>query len=533
MSAPFDMDALPEPLRHGLLLGGVGRVHLAGQAQAALADPAQVRLGLDLLLAAWEAAPLDGALAGTILGLDARVRFVPPPLRPCIEALARRWRPARQEADRLAALAGARKHDKLLAWLLDGLRGRPDTLFWRRHALDLALFLGDRQAQDQALDGPWPPELEPVQTRLAGDVAFQRGDFDQAACLYARSLALRPGAERLARCLWTGGKHERATELWRGALARAPWNVNLLLCVHDALSGLDRPAAPLEDVTVCLYSFNNARELDATLAALLAGPLDGVRVLALDNGSTDHTGQVLEAWTGRAPQALEAIRLPVNVGAPAARNWLLEHPKVREAAYVAFLDDDAIPPASWRGLFGQAVRAQPRAGVWGCKVADQACPARIQHADINPVAGAAGQAPPPGLADLCGQDLDYGQFDYIRPCLSVTGCFHLLRTDRLAGDGGFDIRFSPSQYDDLDRDLRRARAGGHAVYQGHLRVLHARLSGALLNVSAQATGVSQGNLLKLAAKHPPEAMDALRAATHRLLLEDWRTKRARLNGSSR
>ena len=143
---------------------------------------------------------------------------------------------------------------------------------------------------------------------------------------------------------------------------------------------------------------------------------------------------------------------------------------------------------------------------------------------LPPVAGAAGQAPPPGLADLCGQDLDYGQFDYIRPCLSVTGCFHLLRTDRLAGDGGFDIRFSPSQYDDLDRDLRRAQSGGHAAYQGHLRVLHARLSGALLHQDRAATGVSQGNLLKLWAKHPGDARAALQAADHAALASDLAAK---------
>jgi len=55
-------------------------------------------------------------------------------------------------------------------------------------------------------------------------------------------------------------------------------------------------------------------------------------------------------------------------------------------------------------------------------------------------------------------------------------------------------------------------------------VRHARLSGALLHQDGPATGVSRGNLTKLAAKHPPEVRAALRELTGRILMEDARTK---------
>ena len=47
---------------------------------------------------------------------------------------------------------------------------------------------------------------------------------------------------------------------------------------------------------------------------------------------------------------------------------------------------------------------------------------------------------------------DWGAYGLTRPCATVTGCCHLFPTDVLAATGGFDLRFSPTQYDDLDHD---------------------------------------------------------------------------------
>jgi len=52
-AAVFDWAGLPRELGYGLLVAGVGKPHLTGLAQMALADSRTTGLGLDLLLAAW------------------------------------------------------------------------------------------------------------------------------------------------------------------------------------------------------------------------------------------------------------------------------------------------------------------------------------------------------------------------------------------------------------------------------------------------------------------------------------------------
>jgi len=516
---------LPESLRYGLLLGGVGKPHLTGLAQAALSDAAMLHLGLDLLLAAWEASPLDGALAGALVSMDDRARFLPPRVRAMAEAAATNWSEPPQAGAVLAEYAARREHAALLDWLCENMRAQPQNLFWRQHLLDTAYLLCDWERAQSALADPWPEALAAAREAFRGDILFQQGDFAGAERRYAAARPLRPALFRRGQSLFRLGRLDEAVGQWRMALAQAPWNVNLLLRLHDRLTGLDAPGGDVlpGSAAVCLYTSGKAEELDATLAALFASDSGGAAVVVLDNASPDATPQVLSAWKDRMGEALTVITLPVNIGAPAARNWLMRHEAVAGRDFVAYLDDDALTPPDWQARLAQAVRAYPQAGVWGCKVVDLAAPGRIQHAEVNLFGD---DGPEPSFATLCAQDLDFGQFDALRPCLSVTGCFHLFRADMLRRCGDFDIRFSPTQYDDLDHDLRMAALGLTAVCQGHCGVRHARLSGALLNQNAQATGNSRGNLGKLAAKHPPQARRALREAVEKALLEDVDRKQA-------
>ena len=153
----------------------------------------------------------------------------------------------------------------------------------------------------------------------------------------------------------------------------------------------------------------------------------------LDNGSEDGTAEMLRGWAERlsgGTASLQVETLPVNVGAPAARNWLKRLPEVRAADWVAYLDDDALVPHDWLARFGQAVSLDPDAAVWGCRVCDET-PPRVQSADLHlqaqPQAGDGVFDLNLEFVDTCGQDLDFGQLGYSRPCVSVTGCCHLFR----------------------------------------------------------------------------------------------------------
>ncbi len=570
---PFDWTGLPEFLRYGLLVGGEGKLHLAGLASKALAKPQTIRLGLDLLLAAWEAGPLDGGLARTLISMHRQGRFLTKTQEALLEAVARNWA---QPVDAkhlsiLQELAARRDHAGLLEWLSRRQLEEPGNLFWRGHLLDTAYLLGDWALVEKNLRAVWPDGTQELQEKIRADAAFQQGDFQAAASGYSAARSLRICLSRAAAAQFAQGRIAEARQTLGRAQARSPWNVNLLLRLYDLRfiaepGGVAVQAAPVVEpdhlqevafgaapgqglesgcheghgvgeradcaalgrVAVCLYTAGKAADIDATLAALAVSHAvkSGVAgMVVLDNGSRDGTSQVLAAWKERLGAALEVISLPVNIGAPAARNWLMGYEAVTGSAYVAYLDDDALVPPDWLTRFGMAVAAYPEAGVWGCKVSDLPVPARIQNTDIHFLeSGEDG----PAFSSLCTQDLDFGQFDYLRPCLSVTGCCHLFRTRDLLASGGFDIRFSPTQYDDLDHDLRLAASGRMAVYQGHLRVGHARLSGALLNQNPAATANSQGNLQKLAGKHPVEERERLRQLDGQSMLDDVLRKQARL-----
>ncbi len=532
-----DLAGLPDRTRGLLLIGGTGRPHLLLAGRTALAEAGnhgRQALGLDLYLAAFEASPLDGELARFVLDLTARLGpsvadVASKKTMALLRASAARAAPVDDPAGlaELGRLAGLRDFQGLVAFLGDRVRRKPEALFWRGHLLDVAYLLGDWDTVLEVVDLPWPPGFDPVRSRVSGDVLFQRGDYEKAARGYARSGPLRPALWRLAECLTRlDGEvlSDRTLDAWRAIRRAAPWNAGPVLRLHDRLAGCDRPGPRLPGrVAVCLYTYNHAPELDAALAALFASDLSGAEVTVLDNASGDDTRAVLSSWRERTGGRLSVVTLPVNIGAPAARNWLASLPSVAKAAYVAYLDDDAQVPSDWLAFFGTAVRAFPGAGVYGCRVVDLACPERAQHADTHLLEP--DQDGMPAVSSVCTQDLDFGQFDSLRPAASVTGCCHLFRTEALRACGPFDIRFSPTQYDDLDHDLRRVASGSPPVYQGHLRVLHARLSAALSLPDRAAMANSRGNLAKLGGKYPPQALAAMRRTMDDVLLTDYRRKR--------
>ncbi|NLY40385.1 MAG: hypothetical protein GX055_02015 [Desulfovibrionales bacterium] len=116
------------------------------------------------------------------------------------------------------------------------------------------------------------------------------------------------------------------------------------------------------------------------------------------------------------------------------------------------------------------------------------------------------------LSDIHCQTLDFGQFNYMRPCSSVTGCCHLFYMDRLLECGDFDLRFSPSQYDDLEHDIRLNLHGRYAAYQGHLRILHLKRTGKGTRGNPAQFSSAVANMHKLQKKY---------TATQYAQLFDW------------
>ena len=306
-----------------------------------------------------------------------------------------------------------------------------------------------------------------------------------------------------------------------------PYLVNPVLKLY-ALSGPQiADCSPEKDeVAVLLYSWNKADLMLSTLSGLAESDIGGAKIFALDNGSTDHMQEVLEqAETIFAPGVFNHLKLPINVGAPSARNWLLSLPEVKKADWAAFLDDDVELPENWLAQLLGAAKSQG-SNIAGLKITSASAPAYIQSADyqmMHPVPGneiVNGVAQSVAVFDNCAGQPDFGFFDYTRPCLSVSGCCHILSRKSLDAINGFDIRYSPTQFDDLDRDIRAGLDGQKVVYHGQAGIRHVQFSSlAKAQTLSQAGGV-MGNQIKLNAKFTDKETAGLAVKNMKVLWDD-------------
>lgn len=88
-------------------------------------------------------------------------------------------------------------------------------------------------------------------------------------------------------------------------------------------------------VSVVMPVYNGAAYLEQAVASVLAQTHDAVEVVAVDDGSTDDTGRLLDEFEARDPRV--RVFHVENGGPSAARNVAL---RAIEGDYVAFLDAD-------------------------------------------------------------------------------------------------------------------------------------------------------------------------------------------------
>ena len=549
MSASFSWDMLDQEVRHQLLAGSLGSLHLSSIAVSALNRSGQAihgqtvaeqlfSLGRSLLLAAWEGDPLNGGLAGQLLSLKRFSTHMDGQLEKTLQTVVDNWRPA-EDTRYFSRLLARRELLKIRRFLREQHEKDPGNLFWIRQALALALFEGDFDLAAEWVDYINLPALHSLREIERGHLHMYGGRFEKARRCYENSLQLLPlsGTKAaLAASLRAMGLEPEAMIIWREVFIERPWEVNLVLTLHDFFAAKDKGRGTLPGQTaILLYSWNKADDLFNTLDSLSKSSLGHDFIIrVLNNGSNDHTSGVLRTFGERFGRShFDSLNLPINVGAPAARNWLRGLPEVRASDFVVFLDDDVLLPPDWLEAMAYARLSYPHAGVWGCKVVDAANDTMLQSVDLHildpsktdeAVHSLLGR-PLFRLSNLQHQVFDLGQFNYMRPCASVTGCCHMFSAQSLDASGEFDLRFSPSQYDDLEHDLRMLLNGLIPVYQGHLTVRHLKKTGKSAHSDERQWSNALANMYKLQQKYSAQEFLSMRLKNAAILAEDLAKKR--------
>lgn len=425
-----------------------------------------------------------------------------------------------ESAKRVDAILGSESPEEIYAPLLQSLHENPAGI-GAAQALLRADFICFRQPEAWLHLLQCPKRLQPL-WRMELFLHYARRGMATKALPIWETLpqeAKSPYAAVYAADMYAlAGDITTALSLYRHALAADPDLDPVRRRISDIQSPpVLRPELLHERKTaICLYSWNKGPMLAQTLRALACTDTGNCPIFVLLNGCSDDSEERVLALRGLFPgREFEIINLPVNVGAPAARNWLISLPQVQASDYVAFMDDDVVMPKDWLVRYLTEMERDEKNGVVGGKVlfpaiGEDAPVIQYLYRTVTiTVQGALKLNSPSPLDGL----RDTGLYSFSRPCIDVMGCLHLLRVSALREVGDFDLRFSPSQVDDIDHDLCTCLKGYKVIYCGGVACEHHQNSGvgagkAKGRLSAAAIGSIIGNDLKLNYKHL-ENLDAL------------------------
>jgi GT2 family glycosyltransferase len=178
------------------------------------------------------------------------------------------------------------------------------------------------------------------------------------------------------------------------------------------------PAPPRVSVLICTY--NGARTLPDTCAAVAALEYPDLEVIVVDDGSTDDSAAIAER------HGFQVISTD-NHGLSSARNTALA---AATGEIVVYLDDDAMPDPQWITYLAHTFQRTDYVAVGGPNL-----PVPGDGAVADAVAAAPGNPIHVLLTD--------------REAEHIPGCNAAFRADALRSVGGFDARFRTAG-DDVD-----------------------------------------------------------------------------------
>lgn len=214
----------------------------------------------------------------------------------------------------------------------------------------------------------------------------------------------------------------------------------------------------LQETDILIVTYNARAVLDRCIRSVIRHTRDfPYRLTVLDNASTDDTIQHLQKKFKGLCRVIKSQR---NLGFSGGANLALRrtsHP------WVVLLDDDAEVAEGWLEKLHETARKDPKTGIVGGKVVFPGGMMFSAEYHILPF-GSAGRG-----------ERDRGQFNYIRETDALPGPCWLMPRSVVGKIGGFDERFFPSQYEDIDYCLRVRLAGYKIYYNGGVKIVHRNL----------------------------------------------------------
>src|ERR1051325_4945836 len=228
-----------------------------------------------------------------------------------------------------------------------------------------------------------------------------------------------------------------------------------------AMSASEPRATPPPSVLGILAAPSGSAWLRQCLVALSRQTHPRIGVLAVDNGSSDQSGEILESALG----ANRVIRIEGDGGFPRAVAEALRSNDALEASYVLLLHDDVLLASDSIARMVEGAERIDGAGVVGPKVLDWDEPGLLREVGMTSDRFGFPHSP------LEEGEIDQGQYDRVREVLFVSSCAMLVSKDAWSRVGSLDERLD-AQGDDLDFCWRARLAGFRVLMTPAAEVRH-------------------------------------------------------------
>ncbi len=219
----------------------------------------------------------------------------------------------------------------------------------------------------------------------------------------------------------------------------------------------------LPGTSIIVPAHDKASYTDACLKQLLATLPRDFRgeIIVVDDASTDETPAVLDRWAASSA-LVRRLRNAENLG------FLRSCNRAAEAAsgeVLVFLNNDTLPQPGWLPPLLRLLRDQPGAGAVGGKLV-------YPDGTLQEAGGVI-------FSDASG--CNFGKYDadvnaplysYVREVDFCSGALLAIPRTLFLELGGFDLRFSPAYYEDVDLCFRLRESGYRVYYQPESVVIH-------------------------------------------------------------
>ncbi|MGH3486791.1 MAG: glycosyltransferase [Actinopolymorphaceae bacterium] len=244
----------------------------------------------------------------------------------------------------------------------------------------------------------------------------------------------------------------------------------------SAHPGHQASAPPI--VTAVVVAHNGTQWLNELVAGLRAQRRRPDRVVAVDTGSRDGSGELLVEAFG--PSVV--LDAPARTGFGAAVAQAVRAlPPAQPGEWLWLLHDDCAPAPEALGALLRLAAEVPSAAVLGPKLREWPAGRRLIEFGVS-IAGSGNRE-----TGLEFGEYDQGQHDTVRDVLAVSSAGMLVRRDVFERLGGFDPRFGLYR-DDVDFGWRAVRAGHRVMVCPEALVFHAEASFRGLRRTPAVTG---------------------------------------------